>query len=341
MPIFIFDTDLSPFDMIAAFGSKFVEQWDKTVYNECKQHISHRHGFSIECVELEADAEHNSAALAHYAAKAISVYCTDGDKDKSSLTPFDLLNSKATTQDHERFYDFYKGQKGRRHVMFSPGLREHLGVDKDEKKERAAAVVATIEYEHGYFLRDEQNRAEFERRLIAGVPSALCWLNAETKKQQRALGSRYCDGKDRPLNFAPVALADAVHTLDRGASSYPDKIAMIYAEQRSFMQDYEDIQERVIMEKNARIYEEHEKYLNRVKRQHERECTTARKQKRAPRSGLGSALADAAFNDPLRESLFFDPSPQIAPDPPASPCEDRPYKIGGKWIYLDDDDFGF
>lgn len=305
--IFIFDTALDAFDLLVAVGAAFVKQWDKTVFNECGQHISQRHGFSVEIIDLGDPDDPNASSIARYAAKAISVYCSDGDKDKGSRTPFDLLQKNADERDRALFYDFYKGQKGRRHVYFSRGLRDRLAVGSlgSDERERPTAAIAAIEYEHGYYLREESHRAEFEHRLAFGVVDALCWLNAKTKEQQAQLGSRYCDGADRPLNFAPVAFHDVTHALESGTSLPSDEVANICAEQSSFLRGYEDIRERTIMEKSARIHEEHERYLNRVKRQHANECRAAKREKRAPRSGLGAALALADANAPRRESLFY------------------------------------
>ena len=305
--IFIFDTPLDAFDLVCAIGARMAAQWDKTVFNECGQHISHRHGFDIELIELGAPDDADASRLAHYAAKAISVYCADGDKDKGSKTPFDLLKSDASEDERKQYYDFYKGQKGRRHVFFSHGLRKALDIEEDDEKEdHPAAVVATIEYEHGYYLRDESNRAEFERRLRASISSALCWLNAETKKQQRQLARRYGDGLYRRFDIAPVALVDSAAAIDNRPGDLAEPIAAVSAAQSVFMQDYEDLQERIIMERTDKIDERHARYIARVERESAAERAAAEREGRAPRSGLGRAMHAAGYyHEPRRASLFI------------------------------------
>ena len=109
--IWIFDTPEDPIHLIPAIGGEVLKRWDALVYKETHRHINQHHGFNLEYMELGDPQDPNAAHIAKYAAKSISIYCSDGDKDKGSSTPFDLLNSSSTAEDHARYLDFYKGQK--------------------------------------------------------------------------------------------------------------------------------------------------------------------------------------------------------------------------------------
>lgn len=333
--IFFFDTDLDAFDLAARIGADFVDLWDRVVFIEAGQHISKRHGFNVELIELGSPDDPDVSRVAKYSAKAISVYCSDGDKDKGSRHPFDLLNSGATGQDRALFLDFYKGQKGRRHIRFSRGLRDALDMDDmEQKKRKDAAVVANIEYEHAHYLEDEARRLEFERRLNENIVAALAWLNDEAERQQRDYAARYRDHDRRNLKLRPVLYEDVAAALDAEGVDTAAVIAAISEEQVDFLPSIHREEERAEAERIDRA----------IERISARRASLS-KSRRRPVSGLGAALAlaDERAPRPARDSLFY-PS-EGAPAGRASIPAPAPYApppssaLAASWD--DGLDFGF
>lgn len=187
--IYVFDGSVDMFDALAEVNAVFMRVWDRMVFNICGRHISRKHGFDLEPVDLGSPDDPKAEAVARYAAKAISVYMADGDKEKGSKTPYDLLSSTATEEDHAVWLDYYKGQKGRRHITFSRGLKDLLGVRPSPPVPAESAAVAWVDYEAAYFLKDERTRQEFEERAAASVSAALEWLRKGTIRQQREFGN--------------------------------------------------------------------------------------------------------------------------------------------------------
>lgn len=226
--IWMFDFDADIFDLAHAIASDFLKVWDRQVYNLCGKHINHGNGFHLECMELGSPDDADAEAIARYAAKSISIYCSDKDKSKEgSITPFDLLNSDATPEQHAQYADFYKGQKGRRHIMFTPGLKEHLGITDDEEEERpAAAVIAHLKYAHAYYLKDEAARQEFEARAAVSVADAVDWLESETRRQQSEIRRRFLDPTrpDLPQNLDIVREKYAIKDLDEQRPNFDSRI---------------------------------------------------------------------------------------------------------------------
>lgn len=301
--IFFFDTDLDCFDLLAVIGAEFVKLWDRVVYNEAGQHISKNHGFNVERVDMGAPGDPDVEKIAKYSAKAISIYTADNDKDKGSLHPFDLLNANATGQDRARFLDFYKGQKGRRHILFSRGLRDALDMDdQPPAKDGAAAIVANIQYEHAHYLEDEARRLEFERRLNEDIAAALAWLNDEAERQQRDYAARYRDHDRRNLTLCPVLYEDVAAALDAEGVDSASVIAAISEEQADFLPSIHREEERA---EAARI-------VHAMERISARRASMSKARRRLV-SGLGAALAlaDERAPRPARDSLFY-PS-EVAP----------------------------
>lgn len=311
--IWIFDTPEDPIHLIPAIGGEVLKRWSALVYKETHRRINQHHGFNIEYMELGDPQDPNAAHIAKYAAKSISIYCSDGDKDKGSSTPFDLLNSSSTEEDHARYLDFYKGQKGRRHIMFSRGLRARLNVDTEdtEDKNSSSAVVAHIEYEHAYFLSNANNRISFERRAASSVSSALDWLDRMTDEQQRDFSLKdplYKFGSSN--KFRSVRFADVISDLDDPLSSFQDVIRSHSNDPEDFLEELEKIEilRRDLKEENAR--DRLQKNLERLKKNARRRSYSSSSSVSArPLSGLGAALALADKNAPrpapFDDDLFF------------------------------------
>lgn len=258
--IWMFDFDMDAFDLCASIGAEFIHEWDRKVFNECGKHINKRHGFNIEAIEMGSPDDPDTAKIAAYAAKAISVYCSDGDKDSEhSKHPFDLLNSTATDKDHEQYLDFYKGQKGRRHIFFSHGLKSRLGIDKVEiAPERKQAIVANISYEHAYRLKDEKFRQEFEKRAAGSVSYALDWLEKQTRLQQQFLQRRFPDPVHDPyetFDYSLVRYGDVINDLDDPVNEVSDMIRKHEAEQADFLPSVDRIFGRLEQERYDAAYE--------------------------------------------------------------------------------------
>lgn len=183
--LFFFDTAAEWLELMQELARTFLKSYVGVVKRETGKELNQHKGFNIELIDLGADDAQGARRAARYAAKAISVYCADGDKEKSSKTPFDLLKSGSTDDDAALFLDFYRGQKGRRHIVFSRGLRAVLGIEKHEDERRPAVAVANITYEHAYRLKDEGYRQKFEKLAVDSIDAALTWLHDETIAQQQ------------------------------------------------------------------------------------------------------------------------------------------------------------
>ncbi len=329
--IWIFDTDIDELAFLQCAGPSILQKWDRIVFNESSQHINKNHGFNIEYMNLGSPDDPDAAKIARYAAKSISVYVSDGDKDKSSRTPFDLLSSKSTEEDRSLYLDFYKGQKNRRHIMFSRGLKDHLGVEDVESDVPSSAIVAGIQPEHAYFLKDENNRQEFEKIASGSVSVALEWLNRETMKQQEELARRYQDHAYRNLDLVVVPFKDAVRDIDDPFCDRAAVIAKHKEKQDRFPILLEEIREgellkrkeaaaRAVLDRRrsrrqrySRIDFWSDEYNKRHNRRSEEPVKPSIPPSDRPLSGLGRAFAQAALYEQNRSeqmrphgSLFFD-----------------------------------
>lgn len=219
---------------------EFLKVWDRQVFNITGEHIHKRYGFNLEPMEQLGDPDNPDAeAIAKYAAKSISIYCSDKDKSKEgSITPFDLLRSDATEEQKAQYVDFYKGQKARRHIMFSPKLKELLGIaDAEDDPRPPAAVVAHLKYEHAYYLKDEAARQQFEDRAAVSVAAALDWLESETRRQQSELSRRFYDpNRPAPLpqNLEVVRERRVIKDLDGAGDDFPERVRHHAVRQRMF-----------------------------------------------------------------------------------------------------------
>lgn len=218
---------------------EFLKVWDRQVFNLTGEHIHKHYGFNLEAMEQLGDPDNPDAeAIARYAAKSISIYCSDKDKSKEgSITPFDLLRSDATEEQKAQYVDFYKGQKSRRHIMFSPKLKELLGIaDVEDDPRPPAAVVAHLKYEHAYFLKDEAARQQFEDRAAISVAAALDWLESETRRQQSELSRRFYDPRrpHLPQNLEAVRERYVIKDLDGAGDDFPGYVRYHAARQHLF-----------------------------------------------------------------------------------------------------------
>lgn len=238
--IWIMDYDADIFDLARLIMSDFLKVWDRQVYNLCGKHINQKNGFNFEVMELGSPDDADAEAIARYAAKSISIYCSDKDKSKEgSITPFDLLASDATDEQRAQYADFYKGQKGRRHIMFTPGLKEHLGITDEEEPRPPAAVIAHLKYEHAYYLKDEAARQEFEARAAVSVAAAVDWLESETKRQQSELRHRFFDPTrpNLPQNLETVRESYVIKNLDEQRDDYESRI-VFHAERQDRFREW-------------------------------------------------------------------------------------------------------
>ena len=163
--------------------SALFDKWDRLVHNETGRHIHSKYGFDLEFIDLGEPGTPDAERVAHYAAKSISVYMSDGEKGKSK-TPFDLLSSTASDEDKARYLDWYRGQKGKRHILFSPGLKKLLGVGDAKDAPADNAIVAWVGCDNAYLLKDVNVKHEFEDRAAASVSSALDWLQDKAEKRR-------------------------------------------------------------------------------------------------------------------------------------------------------------
>lgn len=175
--VWIFNTPEQLEQVAADCHRVMLDAWDDAVRKETGQRISRKHGFDIEMIEIPEGDEEQAEAIALYTAKVISIYAASADKDKGSITPFDLLDL-----DHEEEYkpiwqDFYKGSKGVRRIVFSRGLKDALGVMPPEYEKPRQASIAVISPIHTDALRSEPSRQRFEY-LVSHyrAADALAWL---------------------------------------------------------------------------------------------------------------------------------------------------------------------
>lgn len=116
--------------------------WDGIVYKRCGKHPSRKHGFNVEPVVLPRDGKESAERLAEYASKVVADYSTTRDKQKGSLTPYDLLDDERY---HALYKDWARGIRGRRFSYMTRGLGERLGVESYEPPERHQVGVITAE----------------------------------------------------------------------------------------------------------------------------------------------------------------------------------------------------
>lgn len=175
--VWIFDT-AEPLEAVAAECYRvMLDAWDDAVMKETGRHISRKYGFDVEMIEIPVDDTEAAEALALYTAKVISIYAASTNKDKGSLTPFDLLDLDQEEENKPIWQDYYKGSKGVRRIVFSRGLKARLGVEPTEYEKPQQASVATISPAHTDFLRHEQNRQQLEQMLThRRATEAVEWL---------------------------------------------------------------------------------------------------------------------------------------------------------------------
>lgn len=179
--VYVFDSRLELAELAEKVQAVMVDAWDAAVHRETGRHINRAHGFDVERIELLQGDDEQSEALALYAAKVISIYSSSADKDKGSITPFDLLRVDATDEERRRFLDWYEGQRGVRRLVFSRGLKGRLGIEPREYERPAQVTVASVSPEVTDYLRDERNRQMLAYLLTTGQASdALRWLADES-----------------------------------------------------------------------------------------------------------------------------------------------------------------
>lgn len=155
--IYIYDTAADPEELARDMYRVMFDAWDKAAKHETMQNISRRHGFDIEIIDIPQDDTEQAEALALYAAKVISIYSSSPDKDKGSVTPFDLLDDPNDLEKKSRFLDWYDGQKGVRRIVFSRGLKKHLNIVSDEYDRPEQIEIAYLSPCHTDFMRDPRN----------------------------------------------------------------------------------------------------------------------------------------------------------------------------------------
>ncbi len=160
--VWIFDTPEQLEQVAATCYRVMLDAWDDAVTKETGRHISRRHGFDIEMIEIPAGDAEQAEAIALYTAKVISIYAASADKDKGSVTPFDLLDLDREEEYKPIWQDFYKGSKGVRRIVFSRGLKDALGVVPVEYEKPKQANIAIISPPHTDALRSEPTRQKFE-----------------------------------------------------------------------------------------------------------------------------------------------------------------------------------
>ena len=219
--IYIFDTE-QPLEEVAArcYASVF-KVWDAVVYKVAKRHISRHHGFNLEMIEIPEGDDEQAETIAIYTAKVISLYAAAADKDKGSLTPFDLLDPDREDEFKPIWQDYYIGSKGVRRLIFSRGLKELLGVnshDTGDWERPEQYGLAYISPEHIYLLRDEKNRQIVEDLIKQHrAADALNWLKL--------------------LDPAPVlASPDLVRAIDSG-QDLAEVVAALMADANNFVDD--------------------------------------------------------------------------------------------------------
>lgn len=175
--VWIFDTP-DQLEQVAAICYRvMLDAWDDAVTKETGRHISRRHGFDIEMIKIPAGDAEQAEAIALYTAKVISIYAASADKDKGSVTPFDLLDLDREEEYKPIWQDFYKGSKGVRRIVFSRGLKDALGVVPVEYEKPKQANIAIISPPHTDALRNEQNRQRFEYLVSHNrAADAVEWL---------------------------------------------------------------------------------------------------------------------------------------------------------------------
>lgn len=203
--VYIFET-AEPIEQVAATCYRvMLDAWDAAVMKETGRHISRKHGFDVELIEIpEGDAE-QAEAIALYTAKVISIYAAAADKDKGSITPFDLLDLDREEEYKPIWQDYYRGSKGVRRIVFSRGLKDALGVIPTEYEKPKQLNFATISPEHTDALRNEHNRQRFEHLIThCQAAAALDWLRSVSDEPLFA-----CDAVIHDLDGDTLHLTDA------------------------------------------------------------------------------------------------------------------------------------
>lgn len=175
--VWVFDTT-APLETVAAECYRvMLDAWDDAVRKETGRHISRRHGFDVEMIDIPEGGDEQAEQLALYTAKVISIYSASADKDKGSLTPFDLLDLDREDEYKPIWQDYYRGTKGVRRIVFSRGLKAALAITPAEFEKPRQASIAIISPPHTDALRSEQNRQHFEHLVShRRAADAVAWL---------------------------------------------------------------------------------------------------------------------------------------------------------------------
>lgn len=175
--VYMFDTQASLEDLAVQVQAVMADAWDAAVHKETGRHINRVYGFDVEQIELPDGDDDQAEALALYAAKVISIYSSSPDKDKGSITPFDLLKDDATDEERAKFLDWFDGQRGVRRLVFSRGLKARLEIEPAEYEKPLQTSIGVLGAEAIDFLRDESRRQLFEELVLTGQASdAFEWL---------------------------------------------------------------------------------------------------------------------------------------------------------------------
>lgn len=168
------------FDIYQAYRLKLPAIWNSAVQRYTNREISFQHGVDIEPVRMP-DSSDDAPTLAAYVAKVVSVYAANPDKDKGSVTPFDLLDDPNDESNRALFLDWYHGTfKGKR-LRFSSGLKKRLEMDDSDFTSSPSVVLGGLSPRATVFLLDPDNLSRFRSLLLSESPvSAAYWLDRES-----------------------------------------------------------------------------------------------------------------------------------------------------------------
>lgn len=174
--VYTFATASQLVELAQEVSEAFIKCWDDAVRRATGKRISWRHGLDVEMIDLPTGEDEQAEALAEYVAKVISIYSSRADKDKGSITPFDLLED-GNDEYRARWLDWYYAQRGVRRLVFSRGLKAKLGIGDAEFDKPAQTAVAHIMPSCVDYLRKEEHRQTFAT-LVADrrATEAIDWL---------------------------------------------------------------------------------------------------------------------------------------------------------------------
>lgn len=149
--LWFFETPRGAHDLADDALNTFVEVWDACQGKETGRDLNREHGLDVEVVDLGMRDDPNFDEIAEYVGKTVSLYVgkTSND-DAGKLTPFDLLVDADDPKHYlykRWFVDYYRGSKGVRRMMWSPRLKDRLGVTEQmerQKSSRYTVDVATV-----------------------------------------------------------------------------------------------------------------------------------------------------------------------------------------------------